>query len=173
MVKKEKNFINKEHRGGMLCLSEDIGKLAQKILGSRGMSEIQILAAWQDIVGTELATYSLPLKIDFPKDKRTDGVLHLACSGGAYALELQHRTPFIIEKVNTFFGYQAVAKIKINQNHQLPHGKPPVKAEDNPEKMLVTKDEENYIKETAEQIQNPELRARIESLGKKIFGKNK
>ena len=89
------------------------------MLGSRGFVAVDILAGWHEIVGEELAEFCLPQKIDFPRGQKSNGTLYLNVASGAFALEIQHREKFILEKINTRFGYQAVAKIKIVQNSSL------------------------------------------------------
>lgn len=172
--KKQKNIISQEHQGGGLkSMSENICSLAQKLLGNKGMTEIEILAQWKNIVGAELSQTTLPMKIDFKRGERTDGVLHLMCQTGADALEIQHKSQMIIEKVNTFFGYKAVAQIKTMQNASLSLNENPIKNEDNPNKNLVSAQEENYIKQIVKDVQNEGLKSRLESLGNKIFGHKK
>ena len=89
---------------------------AKQLLGSKGFVEIDILTGWSEIVGDELAEFCLPQKIVFPRGQKTGGTLYLYAASGAFALEITHRERFILEKINTRFGYQAVAKIKIVQN---------------------------------------------------------
>lgn len=48
-------------------------------------------------------------KIGFRGKERQNGVLQVAAVNGAFALELQHREKFVLEKVNAFFGYKAVS----------------------------------------------------------------
>ena len=104
-MKKEKDIINPEHRsGGLMPFSADLSDFAAKLLGKQGLVEMKILTSWKSIVGDELAQYSLPERISFKKNERSEGVLHLIVSGGAFALEISHNTPTIIEKINTFFG---------------------------------------------------------------------
>lgn len=174
MAKKKVDYkVNETHRGGMCRLGDDIDRLTHKLLGDKGLTEIEILANWKHIAGEDLAAYSLPLKVDFKAGSRTNGTLLLACAGGAYALEIQHRTTAIIEKINTFFGYEAVTKIKISQNNFLPQTPERINDEYNPEKKLVTADEKNYIEDVVTDIQDPELKARLQSLGEKVLKANK
>lgn len=173
-AKKKKNFISKEHRGGgLISMANDVGQIAQKIFGDKGMAEIEIITNWENIVGKDLSSASQPMRVDFKADSRRNGTLHLACENGANALELGHRTPYIIDRVNSFFGYQAVAHIKIHQGFKTNHIESKSKATHNNEKKLVSEQEENYIKEVVSDIQSPDLRERLESLGKKILEENK
>lgn len=174
MCEKNKNYITQEHRGGGLTrMADDVHKIAKKIFGEKGMAEIEIITNWKSIAGEDLAAASQPMRIDFKPHCRKNGVLHLCCENGAYALEIAHKTPYIIDRVNVFFGYQAVEKIKIHQGVKLSPSEDELIAFHNVEKKLVTQQEENYIKEVVSDIQNPDLKNRLESLGKKILKENK
>ena len=92
-------------------------------------------------------------------------------AGGAFALELQLRSKIIIEKVNTFFGYEAINRLKIIQN-------PAVQTEQktptyNFEKTLVTKEEENYIKTLSDGVLNQNLLQSLQKLGRSVVVNNK
>lgn len=172
--KKIKNFISKEHRGGgLISMADDVSKLTKKLFGDKGTAEIEILGNWASIAGEELAKATQPMRIDFKPQARSEGTLHLACENGAYALEIAHKTPYLIDKINTFFGYRAVSQIKIHQGLSLSAEKNSSNAIHNPEKKLVTPEEETYIKEIVSGVQNPDLKAQLESLGRKIFERNK
>ena len=168
-MKKEKDIINKEHNSnGLMPFSANISSFAAKLLGKQGLIEMKVLTSWKSIVGDELAKYSLPDKISFKKDSRDNGVLHLIVSNGAFALEIGHKTPLILEKINMFFGYNAVAKIKIIQNESS-YSFIETKFEDNDDKKLVSAKEQNYINQITEDIKSPELKERLRSLGESIF----
>lgn len=83
-------------------------------LGGRGFAEAGLITEWASIVGDEIARVSQPLQLGFPRGERKGGVLTIACSGAA-ALELQHLKPQILERVNTHFGYGAVAELRFKQ----------------------------------------------------------
>ena len=88
-------------------------------------------------------------------------------------MEIQHRTPLILEKINTFFGYQAVSKLKLIQNDGFINPETPAVYEANLEKKLVTKEEQNYIDSVTEDIQHKELKLSLQKLGKSIFSTKK
>lgn len=71
-----------------------------------------VVSRWGEIVGERYARVSIPESIRFPQGKRAEGVLSLVVSG-AHAPMMQHIGPEIIERVNRFFGYQAVARLSI------------------------------------------------------------
>ncbi|RZM11546.1 MAG: DUF721 domain-containing protein, partial [Sphingomonas sp.] len=57
---------------------------------------------------------SKPESIRFAPGKKDGGTLTLTCHG-AHAVMIQHIQPEIIERVNRFFGYPAVARVAIRQ----------------------------------------------------------
>jgi len=103
-----------ERRGRMLALAALPPKAAGKALGKRGLAEGRVVADWQSIVGPEIAMHSLPEKLAFPAGRREAGTLHLLAAG-AWALDLQHSEPQVIERINGYFGYRAVARLRIRQ----------------------------------------------------------
>ena len=64
---------------------------------------------------------SRPVQLAFPRGERKGGVITVEC-GGAAALELQHLKPQILDRINSHFGYAAVADLRFKQ------GSAPVKA---------------------------------------------
>jgi hypothetical protein len=83
-------------------------------LGGRGFVEAGLITEWPAVVGEEIGRISRPVQLAFPRGERKAGVLTIACSGAA-ALELQHLKPQILDRVNTHFGYGAVAEIRFRQ----------------------------------------------------------
>ena len=80
----------------------------------RGFTEPALLTGWRAIVGEETAERAVPMKIAFPRGSRTAGTLHIRVEG-AYATELQHNGPRIIERLNGFYGYAAIARLALHQ----------------------------------------------------------
>ncbi len=92
-------------------LLPDIGRAAFRRFG---FVQSSIVSRWPEIVGVRLAGVSAPESIRFPPGKKQDGVLTLLVRG-AHAPMMQHVAPEILERVNRFFGYPAVAKLVIRQ----------------------------------------------------------
>ena len=174
MPKKKEIIINKAHTlEDLTSVSKTIMPLAKQLLGAKGMLEMEILSDWTAIVGEELAQYSLPQKISFRKDERSNGTLELLVLSGAFALEIQHRESQILNKINAYFGYDAVAKLKIIQNscpENFLFTKKPIY---NLKKNLVSPEEHNYITEIIKDVDNNELRRHLEILGEAVLGSKK
>ena len=79
-----------------------------------GFVQSSVVTRWREIVGERYAGISCPESIRFPHGSRADGVLTLVVEG-AHAPMMQHIVPAIIERVNRFFGYPAVARIQFKQ----------------------------------------------------------
>jgi hypothetical protein len=88
--------------------------IAGEALGRRGFAEGTIFRQWREIVGADIAADCLPEKLGYPAGRRHEGTLQVIASGGA-ALELQHRATQIVERVNAYLGYGAIAHLKIRQ----------------------------------------------------------
>ena len=89
----------------------DIGRAAFRRFG---FVQSAVVSRWHEIVGDRYASVSAPESIRFPPGKRSDGVLNLVVEG-AHAPMMQHVAPVIVERVNRFFGYQAVARVAFRQ----------------------------------------------------------
>jgi hypothetical protein len=92
-------------------LLPDVGRAAFRRFG---FVQSSIVSRWREIVGERYAGVSSPESIRFPLGKRSDGVLTLVVEG-AHAPTMQHVAPVIVERVNRFFGYPAVARITFKQ----------------------------------------------------------
>ena len=79
-----------------------------------GFVQSAVVSRWSEIVGPRYAGVSSPESIKFPHGERIGGTLNLVVRG-AHATMMQHIAPEIIERVNRFFGYAAVAKVQFRQ----------------------------------------------------------
>ena len=92
-------------------LLPDVGRAAFRKFG---FVQSAVVSRWPDIVGPRYAGVSQPESIRFPHGERANGVLTLTVAG-AHAPMMQHIAPEIVERVNRFFGYAAVARVAIHQ----------------------------------------------------------
>jgi hypothetical protein len=58
-----------------------------------------------------LAEHSLPERLKF----NADGGTLMITVNGAFALEMQHLQPVIMERINGYFGYNAVTRLSFKQ----------------------------------------------------------
>jgi len=95
-------------------LARSVEQAVKPVFKKHGFAEHRILTEWHSIVGAELAAYSIPQKLTFPARKKDGGTLHVLVMSGR-ALELQHMQPVIIDRIATYFGYAAVARLAFMQ----------------------------------------------------------
>lgn len=124
-----------------------------------GFVQHAIVSRWGEIVGQRYAGVSAPESIRFPQGKRADGTLTLTVAS-AHAPMMQHVLPEIIERVNRFFGYSAVARVAIRQGG-FAKAAPKVAA---PELKPVPVE----LGDSLRAVGDPELRAVLESLARGI-----
>ena len=95
-----------------------IAKLLPKLVKSsfekKGFVQAEILLEWGKIVGQEMSQKCIPEKLVFPKGKKVEGTLYLNVEISS-GLLIEYGAPLIIDKINSYFGYQAVARLKLKQ----------------------------------------------------------
>ncbi len=97
------------------AIGETVSRLTRRMFARRGLADGTIVRDWLLIAGKALADRSAPQRIVYPINARGGGTLHLRVADGAMATEIQHLEPVLLERINTYFGFSAVAKLKIIQ----------------------------------------------------------
>lgn len=137
------------------------GRVTRPILGKRGLAEGDILGHWSSIVGETVARFAIPERVTFPRGQRDGGELIVRVASGPFATQMQHDAPRIIQRVNAYFGYPAIARIKLFQAPlPLPRKSRHV---DLPPLDPV---EESELQLSLESVTDPDLRASLERLGR-------
>lgn len=159
-----KKKYNDRRAVGPLKIDSLLPEVTKDTFKKRGFAEGKIITDWAEIVGTELAKYSAPAKLYFPKGKRNEGTLHINIFG-SLASELQHMEPLIIEKIATYIGYKAVAKIKLHhKNRENPQ--PPE------EKKEITEKRMKNAPKAVSDINDKNLRSALEGLGSYVLARD-
>ena len=143
---------------GARAVSELVPAIGGAAFRRFGFMQNQVVARWAEIVGEQYARHSAPESISFPHGKKNGGTLKV-CVTGAFAPMLRHVEPQVIERVNRFFGYAAVARIAIR------HGDLPVTAKAPPP---VDQPLSAETSATLRDIADPDLRASLESLARAL-----
>jgi len=152
--------------GGPTALADSLRKVTHRALGQRSLAEQSLLLDWPSIAGDEVAEMCTPMGIAFPRrDRRIDGTLTLTVRSGQ-ATRLQHLEPQVIERVNGYLGYRAVARLR------LLHGARPnsdARNDSQPTAQGPSADRATRIDET---IGDPALRAALARLGRAVKPKS-
>ena len=144
-------------------ISASVEKVTKPIFGKRGFGEAAIVTNWPHIVGATLASHTVPELISFPRSGRTDGTLKLKINSSALALELQHLTPQLIDKINTYFGYGAVGRIQIVQG-PVPEQQPPDKGP-----APIPEGTRRKLDQRLDFVSDPDLKAALSALGSQLL----
>jgi len=169
---------DKDNHGGVFPLwqrtrakqvSELLPGVLSDVMAKRNGMTLDLLAGWEDIVGPDYAPCTMPEKISWPKraddgDPFKPGMLIVACEG-AKALFFQHETIQILERINHFFGFQAIEKIRIVQ-------KPVMRKQKNrPIDPQLPIEKQARLEAVLDQIGDPQLRKRLEAFGKGVYSR--
>src|ERR671911_2513452 len=138
---------------------ELVGQIGGMAFRRFGFVQSAIVSRWSEIVGERYAKVSSPESIRFPAGRKSGGVLTLLVEG-AHGPLLQHLSPLIIERVNRFFGHNAIDRVVFRQGKAIAKAKQP----ERPQSKPVPKE----LGEGLRQIADPELRACLESLAAKL-----
>jgi hypothetical protein len=127
-----------------------------------GFVQSSVVTRWPEIVGERHAQVCMPEAIRFPPGEKSDGILQLVVLP-AHAPLIQHVIPEIVERVNRFFGYKAVVRVKMRQGAvQPPRGEA---ARTEPPSLKPIPME---LGDSLRDIGDPELRTVLESLARSL-----
>jgi len=152
-------------------IGDTLGKVNKAFSNKYGKIEFLILSKWPQIVGSFFAEHSEPDKIsrlteDFDEFDQPifKNFLHVRVSPAA-AVEFQHYKDTIIEKINSFFGYKAIADLRLQQNFI------PKKKNEQPlrtRNFETTDNEKKLVIKEIKNIKDKELEKSIVNLGLSI-----
>ncbi|MGQ0580532.1 MAG: DciA family protein [Reyranella sp.] len=150
-----------------------IGGLAQRLTSGiakgKGASTARLRAEWSAIVGPDLARTTRPDSLLAGRGARgvqpgahaqAGKVLRLRVSGAA-ALEVQHQTGQIVERVNAYFGHRLIDDIRLVQGTIA--AAPPPRPIPTPDPKTVTQ-----VAARAATVKDPDLRAALTRLGARV-----
>ena len=145
-------------------LTPQVGRTAFRRFG---FVQSSVVTRWPEIVGEHHAKVCAPEAIRFAPGEKSDGILQLVVLP-AHAPLIQHVIPEIMERVNRFFGYKAVAKVKLRQG-----AVNPPRAEAAAGGPPSLKPIPLELGDSLRDIGDPELRAVLESLARSLGGQEK
>lgn len=165
----EKRSGEQRRDPGLRALSRRLPQITAPLLKGRSRAEATLLQDWPRIAGPELADVTRVHRLAFPKrDERRNARLTLACEPGA-ALNIQHSTPQLIERINGYFGFALVAEIALQQRHMAQREEPRRKAP-----AAVPGAAELAEAETVTQgLEDPELRGAMTRLAAAVAARRK
>tara|TARA_A100001391_G_scaffold129678_1_gene88828 strand:- start:1512 stop:2135 length:624 start_codon:yes stop_codon:yes gene_type:complete len=167
-IKKRQNITpmgSSERRNGLRNVAPLVGNLTRPLVRKRGFFQTEIILHWAEIVGRDLEKFTMPVKYIQPRGENAGGGTLVIRVSGPVAIELQHRMPQIIDRVNTYFGYRAVERIKMMQGDISRPERTVHTPTSVPEGNIAKASEINIAK-----IEDPHLREVLTRLGRHIAG---
>lgn len=102
-----------------------VPKLTRKAFEKFGFSTATLLTEWSAIVGEQLAAATSPERVKWPRGAETIGESGMEGNRSAAtlvlrvdparALEVEYKSAQLIERINAYFGYRAIAELRILQ----------------------------------------------------------
>jgi hypothetical protein len=99
-------------------LSVLLSDVFSEAYAKQGFAARELVTRWAEIAGADIARHSEPLKMQWPRpvegQPQEPATLVLRVEG-PMALEIQHSSDVILERVNRFFGWSAVGRLALRQ----------------------------------------------------------
>ena len=164
----QNNSESKKQSKPARSVAQILDGLLEPTLARRTGMTLDLVRSWAEVCGREFSKTTRPLKIDWPRRAHEDdpfepATLVVACEPSA-ALFFQHEQSSIIERVNTFFGFGAIKRIKILQQ---PVAEPPGSQKHMHQKL--SKSEEERLNNLLAGVEDADLRAKLDKLGRGII----
>jgi hypothetical protein len=150
----------------MRTLDKDFRSLTRAAFARYGFAYADLITQWPAIVGDDVAQWSEPERIRWPRagadERKQGGTLVILVTPGR-GLDLQHQTPLIIDRINAFYGYSAIAQVRIRQG-ALNRKKAPSRA-----LPALGAEQANALETKLEEVADPELREALKRLGQGVL----
>lgn len=149
----------------MRPLSEPVSRISGKTFSRKYIALGRILSEWEQIVGPEFSGKAIPVKLNYRKNGKTGkslASLDIATSD-AQATALHYQKDLILERINRVFGQGWIGDIRFVSI--------PGMAAKTPEKpkRLLTEDEKKFLSGMLEALEDQELKAKLEVIGREIL----
>jgi len=122
--------MNRRAKSYARPLADLVRRTLADTFARQGFASTELVTHWNDIVGAEVAAHCEPLRLKWPRGGDVDApepatlVLRVE---GPVAIEIQHLSPVILERVNRFFGWRAVGRLALRQAPLARRPAPPVR----------------------------------------------
>ncbi|MFM9865304.1 MAG: DUF721 domain-containing protein [Micropepsaceae bacterium] len=151
-------------RRGPKRFADDAASLLKHHLSARGFAQVELVTRWAEIAGQTLSQHCFPYRLS--QGGASGATLTLVADDRA-ALELQHQTPKVIDKINSYFGKAVVSKIKVVA------GDIPRPLTKRAAKRPLSAEEESALAQRLQAVEGPDLRAALARLGRHALSESR
>lgn len=150
---KNNNIKTRSFLQGLRPFSSTIPRGLKKILRKGGYNFSSIVDNWTKIIGKDISSKCYPLKIKNNKEF-DNGVVFLNVLHGK-ELEIEYEKKNIMDKINSFFGYEIIKSIKlkiVRANEKMK------------DKKEILNNSNSKLKSKLKQVKDPELKKTLNKL---------
>ena len=115
---KQNNKESKSFVQGLRLLGNTLPRGIKGILKKNGYNYSEIVSKWNILVGEDISSITKPSHLNFSKNKFLDATLIINVHE-MLATEIELLINKIIQRINFFFGLNAVKKIKLKKTQDL------------------------------------------------------
>ena len=161
---------------GAKAVGTFVPRLTRQAFEKYGFSAATLITDWAQIVGADLARATAPERLKWPKgvaahgkaveevDQGRPGATLILRVDDGRALDIQYKGRQIIERINAYFGYRAVADLRILQA--------PIEARfAEPVRPIAGPAQPTPAEVTA--VEDPELRSALARMAQGVLGRAK
>jgi hypothetical protein len=140
-------------------------------LAAQGFAAADVITAWPEIVGERLGGFTRPLKIEWKRrgaggspDARPEPATLIVRVESAFALEMQHLAPVLVDRLNAHYGWRCIGRIVLKQG--------PVRRDARPLPQVpqLSEAERRQVGAALEPISDEKLKAALDRLGHAVVG---
>ena len=150
---KNNNIKTRSFLQGLRPFSSTIPRGLKKILRKGGYNFSSIVDNWTKIIGKDISSKCYPLKIKNNKEF-DNGVVFLNVLHGK-ELEIEYEKKNIMDKINSFFGYEIIKSIKLKIVRANKKKK---------DKKEILNNSNSKLKSKLKQVKDPELKKTLDKL---------
>lgn len=136
----------------------------REIAHGRGFAEADVLVRWHEIVGADHAGKCRPVTVRYGQNRAIGATLIVHADSGR-APEVEHLGPMIVERVNQYYGYRAVSRLKVTQSADVAPGFAEPQAAFSDQDAEPTDADRSCAAEMARPIESPGLREALTRMG--------
>ena len=142
-------------------VGNSLPKIIDKNIKEKNFIEISLIKKWREIIGDDIAKFCWPIKIRFSEINNLNGIIFLKTMRGK-SMEIEFKNEEIIEKLNQYFGYKAIAKISVVQDFDI---KDAYK-----EDKITKKSGKKVQSKVINKIKKNNIKTALKKLNKTLFG---
>jgi hypothetical protein len=152
------------------ALADLVDRCLGPTLAAQGFATSDVIVAWPEIVGARLAAFTSPIRIEWPRrrpggdpDERPEPATLVVRVESAFAIEMQHLAPVVMERVNGYFGWRCIGRLVLKQG--------PVRRPDpaKPAPRSLDEEERRRLAEAVAPIGEDALRGALDRLGEAVI----